>query len=233
MTKTANRRIAFPSSPIAFLKKLKSNNNREWFNANKNKFLEEQGRVELFAEALLQDLNTHDMIETVSGKKSLYRIYRDIRFSGNKTPYKTSWSGYFKRAGKQRRGGYYYHIEPGNNFIAGGFWGPNPADLKRIRDEIAFDDKPLRTILNRKSFIVTFGNLQGEQVKTTPRGFDASNAGIDLLRFKQFLLIRHFSDAAVLNETFLEETSRTFKNMRPFFDYMSEVLSTGANGVAE
>jgi len=233
MIKKTFRQTLFPSSAIAFLKKLKRNNNREWFNTNKNKFLEEQARVELFAEALLAELNSHDMIETVSGRKSLYHIYRDVRFSENKTPYRTSWSGYFKRAGKQRRGGYYYHIEPGNNFIAGGFWGPNPADLKRIRDEIAFDDAPLRAILKRKSFVSTFGSLQGEQVKTVPRGFDAGNAGIDLLRFKQFLLIRRFSDAAVLDETFHEEAGRTFRNMRPFFDYMSEVLSTGVNGVAE
>jgi uncharacterized protein (TIGR02453 family) len=233
MAKNSDRPAGFPASAVAFLKKLKSNNNREWFNANKDKFLEEQGRVGLFAEALLAALNTHDMIETLSGKQSLYRIYRDTRFSKNKTPYKTNWSGYFKRAGKQRRGGYYYHIEPGNSFIAGGFWGPNPADLKRIRDEIAFDDAPLRNILNSKSFVSTFETLQGEQVKTTPRGFDAGNAGIDLLRFKQFLLITRFTDAAVLSETFAKEAGRCFRNMRPFFDYMSEVLSTGANGIAE
>ena len=100
-------------------------------------------------------------------KKSVHRIYRDIRFSKDKTPYKTNWSGNFKRATIYRRGGYYFHLEPGKSFIAGGFWAPNPQDLKRIRDEIAFDDKPLRKILKRKAFITTFGALQGEQVKNS------------------------------------------------------------------
>ena len=100
-------------SALAFLKSLKANNNREWFNNHKEKFLEEQQLVEVFADGLLAVLNTHDIIETPSGKKSLYRIYRDTRFSNNKTPYKTNWSGYFKRATKLRRGGYYFHIQPG------------------------------------------------------------------------------------------------------------------------
>lgn len=233
MIKESHVKASIPISCLRYLNKLKKNNNREWFNNNKDKFLEEQSRVEGFADALLADLNSHDMIETPSGKKSLYRIYRDIRFSENKTPYKTNWSGYFKRAGKMRRGGYYYHIAPGNSFIGGGFWGPNAGDLKRIRDDIAFDDVPLRKIIGTKMFINTFGMLRGEQVKTSPRGFDPSSPGIDLLRYKQFLLVRRFTDAEVLNEKFLQQAGRTFQNMRPFFDYMSDVLSAGVNGITD
>ena len=224
--------IVVPASGLAFLKTLKNNNNRDWFNANKDTFLEEQHGIEIFADALLQALNAHDSIETASGKKSLHRIYRDTRFSNNKTPYKTNWSGSFRRATHLRRGGYYYHIEPGNSFIAGGFWGPSPQDLKRIRDDISFDAAPLRKIIKSKLFISTFGKLQGEQLKTTPQGFEAENEAIDLLRFKQFLVIRKFANNEVLAETFLEEAGKTFKNMRPFFDYMSEVLATGVNGTA-
>jgi uncharacterized protein (TIGR02453 family) len=187
--------------------------------------------VEQFAEALLRELNKFDEIETLSGKKSLHRIYRDIRFSTDKTPYKANWSGNFKRATKYRRGGYYFHLEPGNSYIAGGFWGPNAQDLKRIRDDIAFDATPLRKILKSKSFTSTFGALQGEQLKTAPKGFEAGHEAIDLLRYKQFLLIRRFSDKEVLSDSFLKEASQTFKNMRPFFDYMSEVLTTDTNGL--
>ena len=135
--------------------------------------MEEQHSIEVFADALLLALNKHDIIETPSGKKCLHRIYRDTRFSNNKTPYKNNWSGSFTRAGKQRRGGYYFHIEPGNSFIAGGFWAPNPADLKRVRDDIAFDAAPMRKIINSKSFVNSFGSLKGEQLKTAPKGFDA------------------------------------------------------------
>jgi len=218
-------------SSLDFLNTLKKNNNRDWFNAHKTTFQHEQDRMALFAEALLQQLNTHDEIETSSGKQSLHRIYRDTRFSGDKTPYKTNWSGNFKRATRYRRGGYYFHIQPGNSFIAGGFWGPNAQDIKRIRDEIAFDAAPLRKILKSRSFTTTFGTLQGEQVKTAPRGYDANHASIDLLRYKQFLLIRKFTDQEVLDKHFLKEANQTFKNMRPFFDYMSEILTTDANGL--
>jgi uncharacterized protein (TIGR02453 family) len=219
-------------SGFDYLQKLKKNNHRDWFNANKSTYQKELELVEQFAEALLRELNKHDEIETPSGKKSLHRIYRDIRFSNDKTPYKTNWSGNFKRATKYRRGGYYFHLEPGNSYLAGGFWAPNAPDIKRVRDEIAFDAAPLRKILKNKTFINTFGALQGEQLKTAPKGFAAGHEAIDLLRYKQFLLIRRFADKEVLSENFLSEANSTFKNMRPFFDYMSEVLTTDTNGLA-
>src|ERR1044072_423716 len=218
-------------SGFDYLQKLKKNNHRDWFNDNKAAYQKELEQVELFAEALLHELNKHDEIETPSGKKSLHRIYRDIRFSNEKTPYKTNWSGNFKRATKYRRGGYYFHLEPGNSYLAGGFWAPNAPDIKRIRDEIAFDAAPLRKILKSKTFINTFGTLQGEQLKTAPKGFEAGHEAIDLLRYKQFLLIRRFADKEVLSDRFLNQASSTFKNMRPFFDYMSEVLTTDTNGL--
>jgi uncharacterized protein (TIGR02453 family) len=218
-------------SGFDFLKQLKKNNNREWFNTHKARFQEEQRLVELFADALLEKLNTHDQIETLSGKESLYRIYRDTRFSEDKTPYKTRWSGSFRRATKYRRGTYHFSLEPGNSRISGGFWGPVPEDLKRVRDDIAYDAAPLRKILKSKSFTTLFETLKGEQLKTAPKGFDAGHEAIDLLRYKQFLLIRTFSDKEVLSRDFLKEANLTFKAMRPFFNYMSEVLTTDSNGL--
>lgn len=219
-----------PSS-FNFLNLLKKNNEREWFNEHKNEFQKEQAIIESFAQALLDLMNTHDVIETLSGKKSLYRIYRDTRFSNDKTPYKTHWSGSFKRVGKQRRGGYYFHLEPGNSFVAGGFFGPSPQDLKLIRENIAFDAQPLREILKDKTFIESFESLKGEQLKTTPKGFDAADAAIDLLRYKQFLLVKKFTDEEALSNDFLSKCNQGFKNMRPFLDYMSEILTTDANGM--
>ncbi len=219
-----------PASALTFLLELKQNNNRDWFNAHKEAFATQQSYIETFAGSLLTAMSSHDLIETPSGKKSLHRIYRDTRFSKDKTPYKNNWSGSFTRATKQRRGGYYFHIEPGNSFIAGGFWAPNTSDLKRIRDDISYDPAPLRKILNSKSFKETFGTLQGEQLKTAPKGFDPTNEAIDLLRYKQFLLIRPFTDKDTASNSFLEQANNTFKAMRPFFDYMSDVLTTDVNG---
>ena len=229
--KNMKHKISISSSGLDFLRKLKKHNSRDWFNIHKDEFLKEQQLIEAFADALLMELNVHDSIETASGKKSLHRIYRDTRFSNDKTPYKTNWSGSFRRATKFRRGGYYFHIEPGNSFIAGGFWAPDAPDLKRIREELAYDASSLRKILKSRSFISSFGQLHGEQLKTTPKGFDAGNDAIDLLRFKQFLLIRKFTDEEVLSDFFLKEAVKTFKNLRPFFDYMSGVLVTDSNGI--
>ncbi len=219
-------------SNLEFLKLLKKNNNREWFAIHKERFLLEQQQMVDFADALLFEMNKHDVLETSSGKKSLFRIYRDTRFSNNKTPYKINWGGGFQRATKKRRGGYYFHIEPGNSFAGGGFWRPEPKDLKRVRDEFAHDASPIRKILKSKSFIETFGSLQGEQIKTSPKGFNSDNAAIDLIRHKQFLLMRKFTDKEVTSDNFLKQVSDTFKKMRPFFDYMTEVLTTDENGIS-
>ncbi len=217
-----------PASLFNFLEELRANNNRPWFNENKERYKGHYEYFKQFADKLTARMNEEDQIEQVK----VYRIYRDIRFSKDKTPYKTNFSGHLTRATKQRRGGYYFHIEPGKSFVGGGFWGPNSGDLKRIRQEIAADDKPLREIISSPSFVETFGQLQGEQVKTAPKGYSKDHPAIDLLRYKQFLISRHFSDEEVLSDNFLEHIVRTFVYMRPFFDYMSEVLTTDANGVS-
>jgi uncharacterized protein (TIGR02453 family) len=224
--------ITIPKSSLDFLYQLKANNNKPWFEANKPKYLIELNHIETFAGALLQELSKTDVLETASGKKSVYRIYRDIRFSKDKTPFKNFWGGSFTRATKERRGGYYFHLEQGNSFFAGGFWGPSAPDLKRIRSEFAHDATPMQKILQSKSFVSTFGTLQGEQLKTSPKGFDASHEAIDLLRYKQFLVIKRFTDEEVLSPDFLEQALETCKNMRPFFDYMSEILTTDINGAS-
>ena len=224
--------ILIPKSSLDFLLQLKENNNKPWFDANKTTYLKELNHIETFADALLHELSKTDVLETSSGKKSVYRIYRDIRFSKDKTPFKTFWGGSFTRATASRRGGYYFHLEQGNSFFAGGFWGPNAADLKRIRNEFDHNAESFRKILNSKSFTSTFGTLQGEQLKTSPKGFDVNHEAIDLLRYKQFLVMKRFNDEEILSPLFLEQALETCKNMRPFFDYMSEVLTTDINGAS-
>lgn len=220
-----------PESTIDFLVELGQNNNREWFNENKDRYLAEEEKMREFAEALHSAMSKHDHLEPMSGKEILFRIYRDTRFSKDKSPYKAHRSGSFKRATARLRGGYYFHIEPGDNsFLAGGFWRPEKEDLDRIRQEIDFDDKPLRKIINQKKFRETFGGFHGEQLKGAPRGYAKDHPAIDLLRNKSFVVIRQFKDKQVTDNSFLTEANNTFKALRPFFDYMSEVLTTDANG---
>jgi uncharacterized protein (TIGR02453 family) len=221
---------SIPASALDFLKLLRENNNRDWFNANKEIFLEQQRCIEDYADELLSRMQVHDVIENVSGKSCLHRIYRDTRFSKDKTPYKTHWSGGFTRATAKRRGGYYFHLEPGNSFVAGGFWAPNPADLRRLRDDISFDSTPLRKIVSTSAFVDTFGMLRGEKLKAMPKGFEKDHEAGELLRYKQFLLIRNFTDKEVLSTSFPAICNQTYMQMRPFFDYMSEVLTLDADG---
>lgn len=215
-----------------FLKTLSKNNNRDWFNGHKDHYTNAHQNIIDFADALLVEMNKHDHIETASGKKSLYRIYKDVRFSKEKTPYNTYWSGSFKRATKKLRGGYYFRLEPGNSFLGCGFWGSVPSDLQRIREDIDLNYDDWKKLLARKPLASTYGKMIGEQLSSAPRGFDKNSPAISLLRHKQFIFRHYFADKEVLSPDFVKKANQTFKDIRPFFDYMSEVLTTDANGIS-
>lgn len=217
---------------LDFLSRLHNHNNREWFQAHKPDYETAHNEMISFADQTLEEMNTHDVIETPSGKKSLFRIYRDVRFSKDKSPYKTHWAGRFKRAGNDRRGGYYYHVGLDQAFIMGGFFGPNAQDLLHIRHQLAQDAEPLREVIEAKEFKSYFGELLGEQLKTAPKGFEKDHPEIDLLRYKQFMVRRAFSKQEVLSKDFPKIMSDGFKQMRPFFDCMTEYLTTDLNGIS-
>lgn len=212
-----------------FLKKVKANNNREWFQENKPLYDSALEEMKSFMGEVLAEMEKHDQIE---GKGKLFRIYRDVRFSKDKSPYKSNWSGSFKRATNSLRGGYYFRIEPGNTMIAGGFFNPNSADLLHIRKQISIDPDPLRKVLNQKAFKTYFGELRGEQVKTTPKGFDKEDPALDLLKFKQFIVRHQFTDKEVLDPGFARQLAKGFQKMRPYFDYMTDILITDLNGLS-
>jgi len=213
-------------STLGFLKELKQNNNREWFNANKPTFELEQKKVKEFYNSVMEHLKVSDLIEKVK----IFRIYRDVRFSKDKLPFKSHFGGHFTRATNKLRGGYYLHISPGESFLAGGFWEPNKEDLARIRKEFETDASEIRTIVNTPDFKKYFKTLQGNAVKTAPRGFDKNHPNIDFIRLKQFIVTRSFTDEEVLSPNFLTDVVSSFKAMRPYLDYMSEVLTTNLNG---
>jgi len=213
-------------STLEFLNQLKENNNREWFAEHKKAFEIEQKLAKTFFTSVGEQLGKIDSIERIQ----IFRIYRDVRFSKDKLPYKNHFSVGFTRTKPLLRGGYYLHIEPGGSFVGGGFWNPNPEDLNRIRKEFEMDDDEIRTIITAATFKKFFGELKGEEVKTAPKGFDKTHKAIDIIRKKQFLLTRTFSDKEVLSSNFQYEVLTTFQAMRPFFDYMSDVLSTDLNG---
>lgn len=209
-----------------FLEKLKQNNNRDWFTENKKEFDQENKASKAYFNEIGEALGKIDSIEKIN----VYRIYRDVRFSKDKTPYKRHFSASYTRTKPMLRGGYYLHLEPGNSFIGGGFWEPNKEDLQRIRKELELDASELREIINATEFKKYFGELVGDELKTAPKGFDKNHPDIDLIKKKQYLVVRKFSDKEVLSANFKEEAIATFAAMRPYFDYMSDVLSTDLNG---
>lgn len=208
-----------------YLEKLAQNNNREWFADNKTTFEEaKKNALQLFNQVYALMTNK-DTLEPMK----MYRIYRDVRFSKDKTPYKTHFSMYAGRQKPDFRGGYYLHIEPNNSFIGIGFSGPNKEDLLRIRKEIELDDE-LEQILNLPAIQKTFGELVGEELKTAPKNFDKNHKRIHLIRKKQFLLVHKFTNKEVLQENFHQKAAEVFHQSRPFVDYMTDVLLTDMNG---
>ncbi len=212
-----------------FFKKLEKNNDRDWFNEHKSEFKTIEAEIKTFYNAILERLNVHDEID----KLKIFRIYRDVRFSKNKQPYKTHFGGSFHRTKPRLRGGYYLHIQPNDeSFIATGFWEPAKEDLLRIRKEFEMDDQEIRDIMNNKTFKDIWGGFVGDEVKTAPKGFNKEHPAIDLIRKKQYIFTKKFTDKEVLDANFLNTVDDSFKAIRPYFDYMSDVLTTDLNGVS-
>ncbi len=211
---------------LDFLKDLKKNNNRAWFTDNKTRFKQIEDQVKQCYQEVKTLLEKHDKIERLK----LFRIYRDVRFSKDKSPYKSHFAGSFSRAGAELRGGYYLQIKPGETFVATGFWQPNKEDLFRIRKELEMDASEFKAVVGKKSFKDIWGEIVGEGVKTAPKGFDKAHPEIDLIRKKQFIFVRNFSDAQVLSRDFINEVDHSFRAIRPYFDLMSDILTTNLNG---
>ena len=215
-------------STFKYLKALQKNNNRDWFAETKPTYVEAQKNAKQVFAAINEKLQSHDEIE----KSKMMRIYRDVRFSHDKTPYKPHFANSYSRLGKELRGGYFLRIRPGESFLAGGFWEPSKEDLFRIRKEIALDASEIRAVLADKNYKRFFGGEfeSFSELKTAPRGFDKEHKDIDLLRKKGFIASRNFTDEEVLSENFIEEVTKSYKALRPFFNLFSDILTTNLNG---
>lgn len=218
-----------PNTAFEFLDKLKKNNHREWMDENRAEYQKNEKHLKKFYAEIKEALNKTDRIEKIK----VFRINRDLRFTPDKTPYNVHRSVSFKRAGASRRGGYYLRLQPGNSMVAGGFFNPEPADLLRIRKEFEIDSSQIRSILNQPAFKKAFGGFTAEKaVKTAPRGFNRDDENIDLIRLKSFVVRHRFSDEEVLSDNFFDSVVDYFTLLRPYFDYMSDVLTTDLNGVS-
>ncbi len=169
---------------LDFLKELNRNNNREWFQEHKDWYETSRHDFKSFVRQVRLELSRVDEIE----KTKVYRIYRDLRFSKDKTPYKNHFAAHFTRKGMYRRGGFYMQVSSEEALVAGGFWGPSRDDIQYIREGVIANPEPLRAALSAANIHDRFGGLTGDELKTAPRGYDKEHTDIDLLRKKQFLL---------------------------------------------
>ncbi len=219
--------MEFDKNTFQFLKNLEKDNNRDWFADNKNIYDASLANAKEVFSMIHQNLEAHDEIE----KQKVYRIYRDVRFSKDKTPYNPRFAVSYSRSGKQLRGGYFLQIKPGDTLLGGGFWQPEKEDLLRIRKEFELDDSEIREILSEDNFMKFFGGkLEGDELKTAPKGFDKEHKSIDLIKKKGFIAIRRFTDKEVMSKDFVNEIDASFKALRPYFNLMSDILSTNLNG---
>lgn len=214
---------------LQFLKKLKSNNNREWFETNKPVYVNAKAEYELFIDKLIAGVNKFDAAVSadMKGKDCIFRIYKDVRFSKDKTPYKTNFGASINPGGKKSlQAGYYLHVEPDASFIAGGVYMPEPSALYAIRQEIDYNPAPFLNILQSSNFKNYFKGLDEEdKLKTAPKGFDKEHPHIDILKNKHFIVSHDLNDKQLTDPSALETVISGFKAMHPFLKYLREAMA--------
>jgi uncharacterized protein (TIGR02453 family) len=216
------------TSTFKFLKDLKKNNNKTWFEKNKSGYLDAKDDAEHFVEQLIQGLGKVDAnIAPLHVKDTTYRIYRDIRFSSDKTPYKTHMGAFLNKGGKKvPTAGYYFHAQPGRSMAGGGLWMPMPAELSKVRQEIDYNFGEWTKILGDRKFKKYFpeGLDKEEILSRPPKGYDAENPAIEFLKLKSFVVTRSLTDAEMTSPSILKEVLNTFASMKAFVNFLNRAL---------
>ncbi|MFH0843329.1 MAG: DUF2461 domain-containing protein [Bacteroidota bacterium] len=219
--------VSINKSTLEFLSDLNRHNDREWFQKNRSRYLEARSTYESFIQAVIMKITEFDpILKGLEASSCMYRINRDIRFSNDKTLYKTHLGAFIVRGGKQngdRYAGYYIHIEPGNNsMIAGGAYMPPSAWLKMIREKIDEQGARFLKLIHNKEFVNFFGELEGEKLKTAPKGFPKDHPMMELLKMKSYLVTKMIPDKEVTGNTLFELVIRGSKIMKPLNDFLNE-----------
>ncbi len=212
---------------IDFLNDLKVNNNREWFQANKSRYDKAKIELEAFINNLIPRLREIDpLIDLLTAKDCVFRIYRDVRFSTDKSPYKTNMGAYIARGGKSSQlAGYYVHFEPGASMLAGGLYMPPAETLKKVRDEIYYQADDFKKIINNRKFVDCFGNIDDPgKMKNPPKGYPKDFADIDLLKYRNYAVMHSVTDEVVAKDDYIEYSLAVFKLLYPLNSWFNRIL---------
>ena len=210
-------------SVLSFLKDLKKNNNREWFEANRHVYNQAREDVITFMNELIQEITLFDTgVANMDAKKSLFRIYRDTRFSRNKDPYKTNFGAHLGRG----EAGYYLHIEPNKSFVAGGIYMLQNDQLKNLRQEISYNARAFTNLLEEADFLRHFGGLSEDEgkLKRIPRGFEKEDPMGEYLKLKHFIVVRSVTDKELLAEDAAKVFAERYKSLKPLNDFINTAV---------
>jgi uncharacterized protein (TIGR02453 family) len=215
---------------LSFLKKLKKNNNKPWFDENRKMYEAAKKEVEQLVVELIDKYGAVDAtIAHLTPKDCLFRINRDVRFSKDKSPYKTNFGIAITSGGKKSPlAGYYLHLEPGASFVGGGLWMPEPPVLSAVRQEIDYNFKSLQGILKAAAFKKQYGELyKGEDASLSrvPKGYEADNPAAEYLKLKSFLAMKPLSDEDVVSGSLVKMSTDAFKALKPLVDFLNQAQS--------
>ncbi|MBV8254868.1 MAG: DUF2461 domain-containing protein [Chitinophaga sp.] len=215
------------SSTLKFLRALKQHNDKPWFDEHREEYLAAKTDFETMVQQIIDGLQKQD--PSMSGlqvKDCVFRIYKDVRFSKDKTPYKTNMAASFQAGGKKSPlAGYYFHLEPGGHSMAGGgLWMPAAPELKKVRQEIDYNFEEFESIISNKEFIKHFGKIEGESLKTAPQGYQPDNPAIAYLKLKSLVVSHAVSDEAVVQPATVRDILKSFSLMQPLLQFINRAM---------
>lgn len=221
------KKLKFMYNILPFLSQLSQNNNKDWFNEHKEQYLIAKQEMELLVTEMIQRIALFDpAVADLEAKKCVFRIYRDVRFSKNKYPYKNNMGGFMVPGGKNSgRAGYYLHLEPGSCFIAGGIYMPESTILKKVREEILYNTESFKKIIQHPDFKEYFGEIRGEKLKRPPKGYPDDFEDMELLKFKSYNLIHYVSDDTVAQKGFIVKAVEIFEKMKDFNHFINQAIA--------
>jgi len=214
------------AATIKFMEQIAKNNNKPWFEKHKDEYLAVKDDYEAFVTEVLDGLGNIDPVfKEMQAKNCIMRIYRDVRFSKDKSPYKTNLgAGFGMGGGKNSGSGYYLHVQPGKSFAGGGMWQPEAPALKAIRQEIDYNFKEFSAIVNDKAFKKMFPQIDGEKLVKLPKGYTEDNPAIEYLKLKSFTVGAPITDADLVKKGAAKKVNDIFKTMKPFIDFLNKAV---------